>query len=312
MPSLTHRWVSSETGPLDDAALVCPEGSTRAMVLTIDVITPIVDDAEAFGRIAAANSISDVYAMGGVPEVALSFVGIPDSLGLEVLEQILRGAANAALEAGCAIVGGHTIRDSEPKCGLCVIGSVERDRAWTHTRARAGQKLVLTKPIGTGVVAQAIRAGSAEPEWIEAATRSMASLNRAACEAGQRHGVSAATDVTGFGLLGHLRHVADGSGLEARLSAGAVPLLPGARQAASAGLVPGGSKRNRRYVDAHLDGASNVDPTLLTLLCDAQTSGGLLLCVPEDHADAIVSELGAPAAIVGELVEGQAGRIVLV
>lgn len=279
------------------------------MVLTLDVITPIVDDPLSFGRIAAANSISDVYAMGGRPEVALSFVGIPDALGLDVLESILRGAAETALAAGCAIIGGHTIRDSEPKCGLSVVGSVERDRAWTHTRALVGQKLVLTKAIGTGVIAQAIRSKSAAPAWIEAATRSMEMLNAAACDAGRRHGVTAATDVTGFGLLGHLRHIAEGSGVAAQLAVERVPLLPGALEAARMGLVPGGSKRNRRYVDPHLRGAATIEPMLLTLLADAQTSGGLLLCTPADRAEALVAELGAPATIIGELVEGEPGSL---
>jgi selenide, water dikinase len=301
--------VSSETGPLEDAALVCPEGSERALVLTLDVITPIVDDPLAFGRIAAANSLSDVYAMGGVPEVALSFVGVPDSVGLEVLEQILRGAAETAAAAGCAIVGGHTIRDSEPKCGLSVVGSVERGRAWTHTRARPGDQLVLTKPIGTGVIAQAIRAGRAEPEWISQATASMEALNRKACEAGLRHGVTAATDVTGFGLLGHLRHIAHGSSLEAVIGARRVPLLTGALEAATLGLIPGGSKRNRRYVDPHLRGAGAIDETLLTLLTDAQTSGGLLLSVAAERADALLAELGGSAALIGELARGEPGTI---
>jgi selenide, water dikinase len=299
--------VSSETGPLDDAAVVCPEGAARAMVLTLDVITPIVDDPLAFGRIAAANAISDVYAMGGSPEVALSFVGIPDGVGLDVLEQILRGAAETAAAAGCAIVGGHTIRDSEPKAGLSVVGSVLRDRAWTHTRAQAGQALVLTKAIGTGVIAQAIRSERAEPDWIDAATRSMELLNRAACEAGQRHGATAATDVTGFGLLGHLRHLADASRLGAVLHTSEISLLPGAREAAAAGLVPGGSRRNQRYVEARLRGAEHIDPDLLTLLCDAQASGGLLLCVPAERAAALVAELGAPSAVIGELVDGEPG-----
>jgi selenide,water dikinase len=249
--------------------------------------------------------------MGGTPEVALSFVGIPDALGLDVLEQILRGAAETAMAAGCAIVGGHTIRDSEPKAGLTVVGSVDRDRIWAHTNARPGQRLILTKAIGTGVVAQAIRADRAQPAWIEAAVRSMECLNRAACEAGQRHGVTAATDVTGFGLLGHLRHVVDGSRLSAIVHTRAVPLLPGALEAAHAGLVPGGSKRNQRYVAACLRGAERIDPDLLTLMCDAQTSGGLLLCVPPEHSDALLSDLGAGAALIGELVAGDPGTLKL-
>jgi selenide, water dikinase len=301
--------VSSETGPLDDAALVCPEGAERALLMTLDVITPIVDDPVAFGRIAAANSMSDVYAMGGSPELALSFVGIPDALGLDVLGQILLGMTEAASAAGCAIVGGHTIRDTEPKAGLSVVGSVRRDRAWTHTRAKAGQRLVLTKAVGTGVVAQALRSDRAEPESIAAATRSMELSNRAACEAGLRHAVTAATDVTGFGLLGHLRHLLDASNLGAVIQSSRVPLLLGALAAAAAGLVPGGSRRNQRYVADRLRGAERIDPDLLTLLCDAQTSGGLLLCVPAEQAAALVSEIGPPCAIIGELTEAEPGSL---
>ena len=287
---------------------MCPEGSERALVMTIDVITPIVDDARSFGRIAAANAISDVYAMGGTPEVALSFVGIPDSLGLDVLEEILRGAAETAHAAGCAIIGGHTIRDAEPKCGLSVVGSVERDRAWVHGRAEPGQKLVLTKALGTGVIAQALRSKRAEPAWIEAATQSMELLNRAACEAGRRRGVTSATDVTGFGLLGHLSHLA--SNVRAVLDCAKIPLLPGAREAATAGLIPGGSKRNRGYVESRIRG-EGIDPILLTLLCDAQTSGGLLLAVPAAEADALARDIGSPATVIGELDDGEPGAIVL-
>jgi len=297
---------------MDDAALVCPEGATHALVLTLDVITPIVDDAYTFGSIAAANALSDVYAMGGEPQVALSFVGLPDILGTDVLEAVMRGAAEKCHEAGCAIVGGHTLRDTEPKCGLAVIGTVERERAWTQRRGCAGQVLVLSKAIGTGTVAQALRAGAADAAAVVAATQSMQMLNRNACAAGRRHGVTAATDVTGFGLLGHTHHLAAASGVAVRLRTADVPLLPGALETATAGFLPGGSKRNQRYVAAHLRGADRVDPVILSLLSDAQTSGGLLLVLSDSAAQALVVELGASAAIVGELVAGDAGTIELV
>ena len=300
------------TGPLDDAAVVCPEGAERALVLTLDVITPVVDDARAFGRIAAANALSDVYAMNGDPEIALSFVGVPDELGLDTLEQILAGMAEQAHAAGCAIVGGHTIRDVEPKCGLSVVGSVERERIWSHRSARAGQALVLSKALGTGVVAQAIRAGRAEPSWVDAAVASMQTLNRVARDAGRRHGATSATDITGFGLLGHLHQLAAASGVAARIRAAEVALLPGAREAVALGLVPGGSKRNLRYVAAHLSGATDEDPALVTLLADAQTSGGLLLAVEANAARALAEELGAPARVIGELVAGSSGAIELI
>ncbi len=286
-----------------------PEGAARSLVLTLDVITPVVDDPASFGRIAAANSLSDVYAMGGAPEVALCFAGVPDGVGLDVLEAILRGAAEKANEAGCAIVGGHTLRDAEPKCGLAVVGSVEPGRAWTHRGARAGQQLVLTKPLGTGVIAQSLRAGTADAAAVEQATRSMERLNARACELGRLHGVSAATDVTGFGLLGHLHHVAMASGLGAVVRAASARLLPGALAGAEAGQVPGGSKRNLAWVTPHLSGADRIAPALLTLLADAQTSGGLLLCVAPAGARAIVEALGTDAAVIGEFVDGEAGQI---
>lgn len=303
--------MSAEPGPLDDAALVCPEPAIgRSLVLTLDVITPIVDDPQSFGRIAAANALSDVYAMGGDPEVALSFVGVPDQVGLDVLEAILRGVTEKCHEAGVAIVGGHSIRDSEPKVGLAVVGAVETDRAWTHRRGRAGQRLVLTKPLGTGVIAQAARSGRALAQHVAEAARYMERLNRAAKELGVKHGATAATDVTGFGLLGHLQHLASASQLEAVLSPEAVLVLPGAVEAAGAGLIPGGSKRNLRYVAAHLAFAQRVAEPLLTVLADAQTSGGLLLAVPAENSAALVAELGEGASCIGELRAGEAGRIV--
>jgi selenide,water dikinase len=289
---------------------VRPEGAARSLVLTLDVITPIVDDPGSFGRISAANALSDVYAMGGAPEVALSFVGVPDQVGLDVLEAILRGMTEKAHEAGCAVVGGHSIRDTEPKCGLAVVGSVEPGAAWTHRRGEAGQLLVLTKPIGTGVIAQALRKDQAEPAWLEAAIRSMETLNRAACDAGRAHGVTAATDVTGFGLLGHLSHITAASGLSATVRPDAVPQLPGAIDAARAGHIPGGSRKNLAYARPHLRGADAIEPALLTLLADAQTSGGLLLTVPAGSASALLAALQG-AAVIGELVDREPGVIEL-
>ncbi|MBI3204033.1 MAG: selenide, water dikinase SelD [Myxococcales bacterium] len=311
LPVLNHRWVSPETGPLDDAAIVCPGASDGSLVLTLDVITPVVDDPRAFGQIAAANALSDVYAMGGDAQVALTFVGVPDAVPLDVLEAILLGVTEKCHEAGCAIVGGHSIRDAEPKAGLAVVGSVDPDRAWTQTRARAGQRLVLSKPIGTGVIAQAARSDRAAAESVALATRCMARLNRHAKNVGAARGATAATDVTGFGLLAHLHHVAAASKLEARLDVAAIPLLDGALDAAGAGLVPGGSKRNLRYVEPHLSGTEQIAAALLTVLADAQTSGGLLLCLPADQADAAAAEIGDGACVVGELVAGQAGRVTL-
>lgn len=293
---------------MDDAALFFPEGSPCAFVYTMDVITPIVDDPRAFGRIAAANALSDVYAMGGVAQLALSYVGLPDVLGLDVLEAILAGAAEKAAEGGCGVVGGHTIKSAEPQCGLAVIGSVDPQAAWIQSRGQAGQALVLTKALGTGVLSQALKAGALSEEAFAPALASMQTLNAAACEAGRRAGVTAATDVTGFGLLGHLQHLVGASGLMARLDATAVPLLPGALDAARGGHVPGGSRRNARYAAPHVDAAAGLDEALMILLADAQTSGGLLMAVSPEGARALVGELEG-AAIIGELVAGEGGRI---
>ncbi len=296
----------SSTGPLDDAAVVRPEGSARSMVLTIDVITPIVDDPRAFGAIAAANSMSDVWAMGGRPEVALSFIGFPnDKLPLSVLEEVLQGVREACARASCAVVGGHTIGDSEPKCGLAVVGSVDPRHVWSHRSARLGDVLVLTKPIGTGVVGQAIKAGSATAEIIAAATAQMMALNDVACAVGLAAGASSCTDVTGFGLLGHLKHVVEASDLGAVIWASRVPILDGARAFADQGLVPGGSKRNLKYAEPVTSIDDDVEPVLRTLLADAQTSGGLLLAIPEAMAPMAVDRLRdagiACAAVVGQL-----------
>jgi selenide, water dikinase len=293
------------TGPLDDAAVVRPFG-VRSLVLTIDVITPIVDDPRAFGGIAAANAMSDVWAMGGRPEVALSFVGFPtDKLGLDVLAEVLAGMQEACARARCAIVGGHTIADSEPKAGLSVTGSVDPARIWSHRSAREGQALVLSKAIGTGLAGQAIRAGTADPELVREATDQMLALNDRACEIGLDLGATSCTDVTGFGLLGHLRNMIEASGLDAELSASAVPLLPGVRALAASGAVPGGSKRNLTYAEKVTDFAAEIDDAMRIVLADAQTSGGLLLCLPEENAEEAVRRLvdqGSPrSAVIGVL-----------
>jgi selenide,water dikinase len=301
---------------MDDAAVVRPEGAVRALCVTMDVITPIVDDARSFGAIAAANSLSDVYAMGGRPEVALSFVGLPtDLLGNEVVEEVMSGLSDVCLRARCAIVGGHTMKDSEPKCGLAVIGSVEPDALWSHRFAEVGDVLVLTKPIGTGLIGQAVRAGTADVAALAAATRQMMALNDVACDVGRRFGARACTDVTGFGLLGHLRHIAEASGVEVEIDVAAVPLLPTALDLARGDCIPGGTRKNLAYVAgvARFDAA--VDDALRLVLCDAQTSGGLLLCLPADRADEAIAallELGAScAAAIGRVVARGAGAILV-
>lgn len=298
----------------DDAAVYRLDAGT-ALVATVDVFTPIVDDPRDFGRIAAANSLSDVYAMGARPLFALSIIGFPTkTMPLEVMSEILRGGAEKAEEAGIAIVGGHSIDDPEPKYGLSVVGVVHPERVVKNSTARAGDALVLTKPIGTGVVSQAIKKGEAAPEEIAGAVASMAALNRAACEAMIEVGAHAATDVTGFGLLGHLHEVAHASGVTARVRAGAVPLLPGARRLADAGVVPGGSRRNLGHFGAFIRWADDVDAATRTLLGDAQTSGGLLICVAADRLAALEAALerrGVLYAVIGALESGAPGQLLV-
>lgn len=280
--------------------------SGRSLVFTIDVITPIVDDPRTFGRIAAANSLSDVWAMGGRPEIALSFIGFPtDKLPLEALGEVLAGMNDACARSGAAIAGGHTISDTEPKAGLAVVGSVDPARVWSQRFAREGQALVLTKALGTGVIGQAIRAGTASEASIAAAVEQMVALNDRACAIGLDVGATSCTDVTGFGLLGHLTNVIEASALDAEIDAGAVPLLEGALALAAAGTVPGGSKRNLKRAQAITTFAEAIDDATRLLLADAQTSGGLLLCVPEARAEEAVRRLhdegSACAAVIGRL-----------
>jgi selenide,water dikinase len=298
----------------DDAAVVrfLPgEGGERALVLTADVIAPLVDDAETFGAIAATNAASDVYAMGGRPLFALNLVFFPDEqLPLEVLRAILRGGARACERMGVAIVGGHTVRDGDIKYGLSVTGEVAADRVWSNRGARPGQALVLTKALGTGIIGTAIKQDAAHPAEAEAACVSMTTPNGPAAEVGRRHRVTACTDVTGFGLLGHLRNIVRGSGVDAVIELDALPLLPGVLTHARAGRVPGGSKANLAFLADMLDRPDGIDPLLVTLATDAQTSGGLLLCVDAGDADAMVAELcalGLPATRVGELRARPAG-----
>jgi len=292
----------------DDAAVY--RLGDQALVATVDVFTPIVDDPFDFGRIAAANSLSDVYAMGARPLFALSIIGFPvKKLPLSVMTDILRGGAAGCAAAGIAVIGGHSIDDAEPKYGLSVVGVVHPERVVRNSTGRAGDVLVLTKPIGTGVISQAVKVGAAPAETLAAAVASMAALNREAGEAMVEIGVSAATDITGFGLLGHLHELAHASGLGARIEAARVPLLPGALEVATAGIIPGGSKRNAAYFERWVRYA-DLDPALRVLLTDAQTSGGLLIAVPAARLEALRSALrarGVLDAVIGELVDGTAG-----
>ena len=310
---------------LSDDAAVVHVSHGRDLVLTADVIAPLVDDPAAFGAIAATNAMSDVWAMGGEPRFALNLVFFSDEqLPIEVLDEILAGGAAKCAEAGVAVVGGHSVRDPEVKFGLSVTGEVERSAVWSNQTAVAGQVLVLTKALGTGVLSQAIKKGVASPASTAEAIASMTTLNRDAARIGRAHGVTSATDVTGFGLLGHLRNIARGSRVGARIELARLPLLADAAMHLRAKLCPAGSKANRafvadlvRWTDGAPFAAEQGDgeaELLASLACDAQTSGGLLLCLPADRAEACVRDLraaGLPAAAIGEVTETSARPIVI-
>lgn len=301
---------------MEDAALLRPE-SGSPLVMTVDFITPIVDEPEDFGAIAAANAISDVYAMGGEPQIALAVCGFPEEeVSRDVLARIFRGGRDKAAEAGCAVAGGHTVLDPELKYGLCVLGTVAPENVMTQSAARPGDKLVLTKPVGAGVAAQAIKKERLSAEGLSQVVASMSMLNAGARDAAVAVGVRAATDVTGFGLLGHLHNLLAASGCAARLESGAVPTFDFVRDLAEEGLVPGGSRRNLEYVasSAHFD--EGVDEIDRLILADAQTSGGLLLAVPAEREAELLAELerrGTLArAVIGEVLEGEPGRLEVV
>ena len=293
--------VGNETA--DDAAVYQLDGE-RAVVTTADFFTPVLDDPYDFGRVAAANALSDVYAMGATPLVALNLVAWPlESLGREVLRDVLRGGADVAREASVAIVGGHSIDDPEPKYGLAVTGVVDPARILRNSTALAGHDLFLTKPVGAGVATTALKRGMASRELIASAVEVMTTLNRAAAEAAQAVGASAVTDVTGFGLLGHLYELTRASGLAARVSAASVPILSGVLELVSGSepAIAGGTRRNRQWLEQKVSWGSGVDEPRRWLLCDAMTSGGLLMAVPHGS--------DAPGTRIGALEPGSPGTI---
>lgn len=302
--------VDASTG--DDAAVyrIAPD---RALVVTADFFTPIVDDPFDFGRIAAANALSDLYAMGARPLFALNLVAFPRKLlGEGLLEEILRGGGEVCREAGIPVLGGHSIDDAEPKFGMVAVGEVHPDRMVTNSGARPGDVLVLTKPLGTGIVTTAVKAGQAPDDVARRAVEVMATLNREAADAARAVGVRGGTDVTGFGLLGHLRNLLRASDVAAKLRGADLPLLDGARELVVAGHVPGGTKRNLTDTAEDLTWGPGVPDDVRLLMADAQTSGGLLLCVAPERAAELVAALEgrAPAAaVIGEVVEGPAGSI---
>ncbi|MEV4060357.1 selenide, water dikinase SelD [Nonomuraea dietziae] len=295
----------------DDAAVIQLD-TGQALILTTDFFTPIVDDPYDWGRIAAANALSDVYAMGGRPLVALNLAAWPgDELPLSMLASVMKGAAATAASGGCAVVGGHTISDPVPKYGMAVLGLADPSRLLTIDRARVGDELVLTKPLGTGVVVTALKQGAADRMTVEEAVASMVALNEAASEVAVSTGVRAATDVTGFGLLGHLRRMLKASGVAADVDADRVPLLPDARELAAKGYVPGGTRANMDFLRDWVQISVAVDEEVAILLHDAQTSGGLLMAVPHSSSD-LVERLrghGVAASVIGQVVPGAPGQI---
>jgi selenide, water dikinase len=305
--SSPHLLVGMQTS--DDAGVwELPSGET--LVQTVDYFTPIVDDAYDWGRIAAANALSDVYAMGGTPITALQLVNWPRTgLPFDLLGDVLRGGADIMASSGTTIVGGHSIDDSEPKYGFAVTGLVPRGGVMTNAGARPGDRLILTKPLGIGVITTALKRGVCPPELAEAAVMTMTTLNADAVGPMQKAGVRAATDITGFGLLGHLREVAIASGVGAVIDVKAVPVLEGVSELVEADVFAGGSQRNLASVRPFIT-TSGVDETTVRILADAQTSGGLLISVPADRSDELVDALvtaGTLAAdVIGEIVAGPA------
>ncbi len=290
--------------PADDAAVYRLDDET-ALVFTVDFFPPVVDDARTFGRIAAANALNDVFAMGGRPLLALSVTAFPEELPTEMLGEILAGAAETAREAGAILAGGHTIRDDEPKYGLAVVGTVHPDGIWRKSTAVPGDAVLLTKPLGTGLVLQAARDGRAPAGALDAATATMVRLNRDAADTLRPFEPHAVTDVTGFGLLGHAHETALRSGVRIELDAAALPALPGALEVAAAGIRTGGDRRNREFAGPHVESAAPAE--LETLAYDPQTAGGLLVTLPAERrvvVEAAFAAAGLDIWPVGRVTEG--------
>jgi selenide,water dikinase len=317
LPAVTDPNLLVGTETHDDAG-VYRLTDEIALVQTLDFFPPVVDDPFIYGQIAAANALSDVYAMGGTPKTALNLVGYPDDkIGLEWLGDILRGGAERCEKAGCVIIGGHTVRDAEIKFGYAVTGLVHPQRIFTNAAARPGDRLVLTKPLGTGFVTTAHKANACPPELFRAACASMIQLNDIGRDVMIEVGAHAATDVTGFGLAGHAREMAEGSGVTLVLHINQLPIFPGAEALAQKRYLTRASATNRAYVATILREDGRIDPLRLEFFYDAQTSGGILMSVPAENADRAVALARARGAettcIIGEVIErGDAGIVLKV
>lgn len=313
MPKIDNPNVLVGMETSDDAG-VYRLNETTALVQTVDFFTPVVDDPYTFGQIAAANSLSDVYAMGGTPITALNIVGFPFcTLPGAVLTRILQGGQAKAAEAGVVIIGGHTIEDKEPKYGLAVTGIVAPNEIYTNAQARVGDYIVLTKPIGTGVITTAHKAGLASPQSMAEVITSMMTLNRDAAQAMQAVGCHSCTDITGFGLLGHAYEMAVGSKVCIELYAGAIPLFSGAQEYASMGLIPAGAYANRAAMEAHVRQEDQIPEVLMDLFYDPQTSGGLFIAVPEAKINRLLArlELHSAHTVIGRVVAEGQGEVIM-
>jgi len=307
----THESVVLGFDGADDAAAVRLKDG-KLLIQTVDFFTPIVDEPYEFGQIAAANSLSDIYAMGGKPLFALNIVGFPiNDLPKAILTEILQGGADKAAEAGIPIVGGHSVDDKEPKYGLVVTGEVDESKMWKNSGAEAGDVLVLTKPLGTGVIATAIKKGAAAQNSIHSAIHSMAALNKDAAD--HLHGldVHAVTDVTGFGLLGHLKEMCQNSGVSSKINFSKLNFLPSVFDLAESGIMAGGTRRNLDYLKDYVSFGPDLTELEHLLAADAQTSGGLLISLPNEDAQKFVQSYGPPSGIIGNITEKSSHLITL-
>jgi selenide,water dikinase len=302
--------VGAQSG--DDAAVYRISDDT-ALIFTVDFFPPITDDPFQYGAIAAANALSDVYAMGGKPLMALNVVGFPADLAKDLLAEVLKGGYAKAAEAGCLIVGGHTVDDAEPKYGMAVIGILEPGKETSNAGAQPGDALVLTKPLGTGIITTAGKQNKVSEDVMQVALDTMATLNKNAAEAMIQVGVNACTDITGFGLLGHLRSMVRASGVGATVEFSKIPLLPGAWELLEAGIAPGGTHRNLDSVAESIQWHPGLTENQKIMLCDAQTSGGLLISVTQARLPELLSRLEAEGvatrAVVGSITQRPEGKI---
>ena len=297
-----------------DDAIAYQINPEQIMIQSLDFFTPIVDDPYLFGQIAAANALSDIYAMGGQPLTAMNVVGFPSCLEGEILSEILQGGADKVAEAGAIIAGGHTVEDDEPKYGLSVTGQTKPGQLLTNDNAQVGDKLILTKPLGMGIVSTAIKGDMADEEVAERVISAMARLNNQAVKVMHDYGVNACTDITGFGLLGHAWEMAQGSNQQIEISAAEVPVFDGVVDYAEMGLVPGGAYNNQQYLEQHVEFGPEIADSIIDILFDPQTSGGLLISVPQEEVSDLLIELYSlgvdDAAVVGEVVAGEPKLIV--